>query len=90
MEKVALEELFIEKLGYDVLNRKLEVVLKDMDDKYPILAGTIGTIDYIDSEGQLHMIWENGRTLALVPEIDEFEIVENIDKDIKVHDEVEI
>ncbi|MBQ7030924.1 MAG: DUF4314 domain-containing protein [Bacilli bacterium] len=65
-------------------------MLKDMDDKYPILAGTIGTIDYIDSEGQLHMIWGNGRTLALVPEIDEFEIVENIDKDIKVHDEVEI
>ena len=65
-------------------------MLKDMDDKYPILAGTIGTVDYIDSEGQLHMIWENGRTLALVPEIDEFEIVENIDKDIKVHDEVEI
>ena len=65
-------------------------MLKDMDDKYPILAGTIGTVDYIDSEGQLHMIWENGRTLALVPEIDEFEIIENIDKDIGTHDEVEI
>ena len=65
-------------------------MLKDMDDKYPILAGTIGTIDYIDSEGQLHMIWGNGRTLALVPEIDEFEIIENIDKDIGTHDEVEI
>ena len=65
-------------------------MLKDMDDKYPILAGTIGTVDYIYSEGQLHMIWENGRTLALVPEIDEFEIIENIDKDIGTHDEVEI
>ena len=65
-------------------------MLKDMDDKYPILAGTIGTVDYIDSEGQLHMICENGRTLALVPEIDEFEIIENIDKDIGTHDEVEI
>ena len=65
-------------------------MLEDMDDKYPILAGTVGTIDYIDSEGQLHMIWENGRTLALIPEIDKFEIIENIDKDIRTHDEVEI
>ena len=64
---------------------------KDMDDKYPILAGTIGTIDYIDSEGQLHMIWENGRTLALIPEVDEFEIINNldIDKDNQSLDEVE-
>ena len=64
---------------------------KDMDDKYPILAGTVGTIDYIDSEGQLHMIWENGRTLAIIPEVDEFEIINNfdIDKDNQLLDEVE-
>lgn len=64
---------------------------KDMDDKYPILAGTIGTIDYIDSEGQLHMMWENGRTLALIPEVDEFEIINkfDIDKDNQSLDEVE-
>ena len=64
---------------------------KDMDDKYPILAGTIGTIDYIDSEGQLHMIWENGRTLALIPEVDEFEVINNlnINKDNQSLDEVE-
>ena len=62
---------------------------KDMDDKYPILAGTIGTIDYIDSEGQLHMKWENGRTLALIPEVDQFEIINDIDKDVQTIDEVE-
>ena len=62
---------------------------KDMDDKYPILAGTIGTIDYIDGEGQLHMIWENGRTLALIPEIDQFETIDDIDKDNQMLDEVE-
>ena len=64
---------------------------KDMDDKFPILAGTVGTIDYIDSEGQLHMIWENGRTLALIPEVDEFEIINkfDIDKDNQSLDEVE-
>ena len=58
-------------------------LLKDMDDKQPILAGTIGIVDYIDSEGQLHMKWENGRTLALIPEVDQFEIISKPEK-IKV------
>jgi len=64
---------------------------KDMADKQPILSGTVGTIDYIDSEGQLHMIWENGRTLALLPEIDQFEILNSssIEKDNPLYDEVE-
>ena len=58
-------------------------LLKDMDDNQPILAGTIGIVDYIDSEGQLHMKWENGRTLALIPEVDEFEVISKPEK-IKV------
>lgn len=58
-------------------------LLKDMEDKQPILAGTIGIVDYIDSEGQLHMKWENGRTLALIPEVDQFEVISKPEK-IKV------
>lgn len=58
-------------------------LLKDMEDEQPILAGTIGVVDYIDSEGQLHMKWENGRTLALIPEVDQFEIISKPEK-IKV------
>lgn len=58
-------------------------LLKDMEDEQPILAGTIGIVDYIDSEGQLHMKWENGRTLALIPEIDKFEVISKPEK-IKV------
>lgn len=66
-------------------------LLKDMDDKQPILAGTIGIIDYIDSEGQLHMKWENGRSLALLPDIDHFEIINDLNnnKDEQLLDEVE-
>lgn len=58
-------------------------LLKETEDKQPILAGTIGIVDYIDSEGQLHMKWENGRTLALIPEVDQFEIISKPEK-IKV------
>ena len=67
-------------------------MLEDMDDKYPIKKGTIGVVNYIDNEGQLHMNWENGRTLAVVPEIDKFEIITertNNNQLTQDHDEVD-
>ena len=48
------------------------VVLIHMDDPYPIPDGTRGTVDYVDDAGQIHMKWDNGRTLALVPGVDKF------------------
>ena len=47
--------------------------LINMDDPYaPVPAGTRGTVDLVDDIGQIHMSWDNGRTLALVPEVDSF------------------
>ena len=41
--------------------------LNSMEDPYaPILPGTEGEVDYVDDAGQLHMKWDNGRSLALV------------------------
>ena len=34
--------------------------------------GLKGIVDHIDDQGQLHMIWENGRSLALIPGADRF------------------
>ena len=42
--------------------------LNSMEDPYaPILPGTEGEVDYVDDAGQLHMKWDNGRSLALIP-----------------------
>ena len=47
-----------------------------MDDPYaPVPAGTKGTVEYVDDIGQIGMKWDNGRTLALIPEVDEFKII---------------
>jgi hypothetical protein len=35
-----------------------------------------GKLAYIDDAGQLHMKWNNGRSLALIPEVDHFKKVE--------------
>lgn len=36
------------------------------------MAGVVGTIEYIDGMGQLHL---KGYTLAVIPEVDEFEVI---------------
>lgn len=48
-----------------------------MNDPYaPVPSGTKGTVEFVDDMGQIAMRWDNGRTLALIPEIDEFKIIE--------------
>ena len=47
---------------------RIEII--HMDDIQTIPSGTQGTIDYIDDIGQLHMKWDNGRTLAINLDVD--------------------
>ncbi len=53
------------------------VRINKMDDMDPIPSGTCGTITGIDGAGNYLVNWENGRTLSIIPEEDEFEIFEN-------------
>lgn len=49
------------------------IELNVMNDPFaPVPSGTRGTVDYVDDMGQIHMRWDNGRTLALVPGEDSF------------------
>lgn len=43
-----------------------------MEDSYAVPSGTKGTVDHVDDAGQIHMNWDNGRSLAIVPPIDQF------------------
>ncbi len=48
------------------------LVLDRMDDPYGVPSGTWGTIQMVDDRGHIHMIWDNGRSLSLVPGADTF------------------
>lgn len=44
-----------------------------MEDPFaPIASGIRGTVKVVDDIGQLHMHWDNGRSLAVVPSEDSF------------------
>ena len=49
------------------------IELELMNDPFaPVEPGTRGTVVNVDDAGQIHMQWDNGRTLALVPTEDNF------------------
>ena len=51
----------------------MRLLLLSMDDPYaPVPSGIRGTVVHVDDAGQIHMKWDNGRTLALVPGEDSF------------------
>ena len=50
------------------------------NEKYPVLPGTVGEVTHIDDAGSIHMRWENGSSLALIPEIDSFQTVSKAKK----------
>ena len=76
---ISKEKLDFIKNKYPIGTR---VKLDYMDDPYAVPSVTLGTIDYIDDEGQIGVSWDNGRTLSLIYGVDKFEIVD-INKDIE-------
>jgi hypothetical protein len=50
--------------------------LTEMRDPYaPVPSGTEGTVDFVDDACGIHMQWDNGRTLALIPGEDRFSVI---------------
>ena len=55
------------------------LVLDHMDDSQAPPVGTLGTVTHVDDMGSIHMRWENGSSLALIPGEDQFHKI--LDKD---------
>ena len=49
-----------------------KVELHFMDDPQAPPSGTKGEVMFVDDIGQIHVKWENGSSLALIPGVDSF------------------
>jgi uncharacterized Zn ribbon protein len=57
------------KIGQKVRAIKIE------DPYTEIEAGSEGTITFIDDFGTIHVKWDSGRTLGIIPEVDKYEVI---------------
>lgn len=60
------------KVYKELYPKGTRVELIHMDDEQAVPSGTKGTVEFVDDMGTIHMKWDNGRTLGLVPSADIF------------------
>jgi hypothetical protein len=63
----------IEKIK-QVYQPGMRIVLIRMNDIQAPLPGTMGSVQFVDDIGTIHMSWDNGSSLGLIPEVDLFRI----------------
>ena len=74
-----MEETMMDRKMVDFIKEQYppgtRIRLNSMEDPYaPIRPGTEGEVDFVDDAGSLHMKWDNGRSLALIPGEDSFTV----------------
>lgn len=52
-----------------------KVICLHMDDEQAVPSGTIGAVHHVDDVGTIHVHWENGSGLGLIPGEDEFHVI---------------
>lgn len=73
----------LSKKEIEALKRKYPegtmVELESMEDSYnPVPAGTRGKVVFVDDAGTIHVNWNNGSTLGLIPESDKFRVLPSV------------
>ena len=48
------------------------IMLEHMEDNWAVPRGTRGSVTHVDDAGTIHMKWDNGRSLGIVPQVDQF------------------
>lgn len=51
-------------------------LIQMVDEKWPVQAGTKGTVKDVDDMLNIHMHWDNGRSLAMIYGVDKFRKIE--------------
>lgn len=63
----------------ELIGKRVRLIF--MYDEYSkLVKGDMGTIRFIDDIGTIHVNWDKGSTLGLIPNVDEYEILDNVAK----------
>ena len=70
-----IEEL--KTLDVDEIKIGTTLELVEMQGEKQMPKGLRGVVTHIDDVAQIHVRWQNGSSLAIIPEIDKFMVVQN-------------
>ncbi|WKY46037.1 DUF4314 domain-containing protein [Eubacteriaceae bacterium ES2] len=63
------------------MKKGTRIRLISMDDPYSSLTkGETGTVELIDDMGTIHVAWDTGSRLGLIPGVDHWEVIQNTTK----------
>ena len=61
----------------ELVGKRIKLILMNDDPKTnPIEPNTLGTILWVDDMGYYGVLWDNGRTLNLLPDEDQYEFID--------------
>ena len=60
----------------------MRIRMLSMEDEFPVDEGMEGTIYTIDDLGTLHVKWDDGRNIGIIPGIDEYQVLPPEDEQI--------
>lgn len=63
-------------MNKELIGKRIELV-EMVSDPHPIETGTKGTVTYVDALGTLHVDWDNGRGLGVIPNEDVYKFIED-------------
>ena len=59
--------------NYDLKGKRIVLIFMD-DDYTKLKPGDEGTILFTDDAGVIHVQWDSGETLGILPDVDKYEI----------------
>lgn len=71
---MSILNLFSKKTSSEMVGKR--ITLNHMEDPEPIPDGATGTVVAVDDWGHIHVQWDNGRSLSVIPGEDSFQIEE--------------
>ena len=73
---MGIENAVDEKETESITGRRVRLIHMEGENPERMFSGLEGTINHIDDIGQIHVDWDNGSSLALNEDVDEFVILE--------------
>tara|TARA_R110002167_G_scaffold18465_2_gene69153 strand:- start:900 stop:1229 length:330 start_codon:yes stop_codon:yes gene_type:complete len=68
------KKLYNKQIAKEMIGKRIRLI--NCEDTFrPLKSGIEGTVHFVDGAGTIHVNWDNGRTLGLVPIVDTFEIL---------------